>query len=255
MGLETGSFISALVSTNPVGATDPKSQGDDHIRFIKAKILETFPNVTGAVTATHAELNLVVGATQGLGTLSAQLVSISAQVSLKAPLASPTLTGTPTSPTYTATTVGGGIANISFVMTPYQLFSAYMSGNQTVTSSTWTKVNIDTKEFDPSSVFDAVTNHRFTPTIAGYYEINFQLQATINVANGLVASAVYKNGVIYKQGLNNDVPNSGNTGGSGGSIIVSMNGTTDYLELYGYVDGVGFVGGATYSWMMGRLIK
>lgn len=61
MGLETGSYISALVSTNPVGATDPKSQGDDHLRFIKAKILETFPNVTGAVTATHTELNLVSG--------------------------------------------------------------------------------------------------------------------------------------------------------------------------------------------------
>lgn len=78
MGLETGSFISALVSTNPVGATDPKSQGDDHIRFIKAKLLETFPNVTGAVTATHTELNLIAGATTGLATFSvsfAQLVA------------------------------------------------------------------------------------------------------------------------------------------------------------------------------------
>ncbi|MBF0171741.1 MAG: hypothetical protein HQK87_11780, partial [Nitrospinae bacterium] len=59
MGLETGSYISALVATNPVGATDPKSQGDDHLRFIKAKILETFPNITGAVTASHTELNLI----------------------------------------------------------------------------------------------------------------------------------------------------------------------------------------------------
>lgn len=76
MGLETGSYISALVATNPVGATDPKSQGDDHLRFIKAKLLETFPNITGAVTATHTELNLVAGATVGLATFSVSFAAL-----------------------------------------------------------------------------------------------------------------------------------------------------------------------------------
>ena len=42
MGLETGSFLSDLVVTNPVGATDPKSQGDDHLRLIKDLIKKTF---------------------------------------------------------------------------------------------------------------------------------------------------------------------------------------------------------------------
>lgn len=62
MALETGSYISALVSTNPTGS-DAKSSGDDHIRFIKAKLLETFPNVTGAVTASHTQLNFLNGGT------------------------------------------------------------------------------------------------------------------------------------------------------------------------------------------------
>lgn len=62
MGLETGSYISALVSTNPTGS-DAKSSGDDHIRFIKAKLLETFPNITGAVTASHTQLNFLNGGT------------------------------------------------------------------------------------------------------------------------------------------------------------------------------------------------
>jgi hypothetical protein len=57
MALETGTFISDLNSSNPVGATDPKSQGDDHIRLIKATILATFPSITGAVTLTHTEIN------------------------------------------------------------------------------------------------------------------------------------------------------------------------------------------------------
>lgn len=56
MGLEAFSFISQLVNTNPVGATDPKSQGDDHIRGIKTTLQNSFPNVSGAVTATHTQL-------------------------------------------------------------------------------------------------------------------------------------------------------------------------------------------------------
>lgn len=57
MGLESGSFPSDLVSSNPQGADD-KSQGDDHIRLIKNVIKTTFPNIDGAVTATQDELNL-----------------------------------------------------------------------------------------------------------------------------------------------------------------------------------------------------
>ena len=57
MGLETGTYISDLVVTNPVGASDAKSQGDDHLRLIKATLKNTFPNITGAMTLTHAQLN------------------------------------------------------------------------------------------------------------------------------------------------------------------------------------------------------
>lgn len=64
MPLEAGDgFISGLVSTNPVNATDQVAQGDDHIRLIKTALLGTFPNVTGAVTPTHVELNILDGVT------------------------------------------------------------------------------------------------------------------------------------------------------------------------------------------------
>ena len=57
MALEAGTYISDLVITNPVGATDPKGQGDDHIRLIKSVLKATFPNLTGAMTRTQAQLN------------------------------------------------------------------------------------------------------------------------------------------------------------------------------------------------------
>lgn len=56
MGLETGTYISDLNASNPASG-DAKSQGDDHIRLVKSTILATFPNVTGAVTKTHTQIN------------------------------------------------------------------------------------------------------------------------------------------------------------------------------------------------------
>jgi len=58
MSLETGTYISDLVASNPT-STDLKSQGDDHIRLVKSAVKATFPNVSGAVTATHTQINAV----------------------------------------------------------------------------------------------------------------------------------------------------------------------------------------------------
>lgn len=62
MALESATYINGLVSTNPTG-TDVRSQGDDHLRLLKSTIKSTFPNVTGAVTATQDELNIIDGVT------------------------------------------------------------------------------------------------------------------------------------------------------------------------------------------------
>jgi hypothetical protein len=62
VGLETGTYIDSLNAANPT-ATDPKSEGDDHLRLLKSTIKSTLPNVTGAVTATHTELNILDGVT------------------------------------------------------------------------------------------------------------------------------------------------------------------------------------------------
>ena len=62
MALESTTYIDGLVATNPTG-TDPRSQGDDHIRLVKSTIKATLPNLSGAVTSTHTELNLLDGVT------------------------------------------------------------------------------------------------------------------------------------------------------------------------------------------------
>jgi hypothetical protein len=52
MGLETGTYINSLVSTNPLGS-DERSKGDDHIRLVKATIKASFPDVDEAVVTIH----------------------------------------------------------------------------------------------------------------------------------------------------------------------------------------------------------
>src|SRR5512139_2343077 len=107
MGLETATYINGLVSTNPT-ATDNKSEGDDHIRLLKSTIQATFPSITGAVTATHTELNYVDGVTSAIQT----------QLDAKAPLASPTFTGNVAMPvTSTVDSISVGYRSIPKITT------------------------------------------------------------------------------------------------------------------------------------------
>lgn len=46
MSVETATYVGNLVSSNPVGASDLLSEGDDHIRLIKASLQATFPTAT-----------------------------------------------------------------------------------------------------------------------------------------------------------------------------------------------------------------
>lgn len=61
MAIESVTYISDFVATNPVGATDAGSTLGNHIRNMKTGIKATFPNVSGAVSPTHTQLNQVGG--------------------------------------------------------------------------------------------------------------------------------------------------------------------------------------------------
>ena len=67
MAIETFGFIDDLNAANPT-ATDNVSEGDDHLRGVKATLKSTFPNITGAINATETELNYVDGVTSSIQT-------------------------------------------------------------------------------------------------------------------------------------------------------------------------------------------
>jgi len=109
-------------------------------------------------------------------------------------------------------------------------FSAYGSTAQTVSNATFTKVTLDAEEFDTNSNF---ASSRWTPTTAGYYQINGQVNGAGTGTLSRTLATLYKNGAAYKYGVDGTISRSTV------SCVVYMNGTTDYLELYGLLVGTG----------------
>ena len=114
-------------------------------------------------------------------------------------------------------------------------FSAYRATtSQSFTPSTFVKVQLNAEFFDTDNCFDSTTNYRFTPTTAGKYQIN--LSAIISTAAaGRTIWAIYKNGTSFIR-LYDDTPTL-TAAQSSGAVMVEMNGSTDYLELYVYCAG------------------
>jgi hypothetical protein len=124
-------------------------------------------------------------------------------------------------------------------------FSAYANGSLAITGGVFTKIQINTKEFDTNSNYDNVTNYRFTPTVAGYYQVNGGIPGSASGA-GYFFATIYKNGARFKDGAN--FPISGTYGPTSiCSSLIYLNGSTDYVELYGVSQNNNTIGGVSVA--------
>jgi hypothetical protein len=133
-------------------------------------------------------------------------------------------------------------------------FSAYSSSNQTVGSAGNIKVTCNVEEFDTASCYDNVTNYRFTPNVAGYYQFSAGARAVFNSTSAEVALFLYKNGSSYK--ILQDIVHSGYARGAAGTCLVYANGTTDYFELYSFLSAAGTIeASATGTYFQAVLVR
>jgi hypothetical protein len=156
-------------------------------------------------------------------------VVISGDTSGAITLSAPAVSGTNTATLPAAT----GTVMVSGNM---PAFSAYRSTTQTFSSATWTKIQCQTEEFDTASAYDNATNYRFTPLVAGYYQVQVQVAFAFTGTSTTTGVAVYKNGSATKY---LQLPYVALTSGTmiSGSALIYCNGTTDYLEAYVYSNG------------------
>jgi hypothetical protein len=182
---------------------------------------------------------VIAGNTSGTITLDAPNVAGTTVLTL------PTANGTVLT---TANTFGAGTG---------PAFSAYMSANQTIPNATYTKLQINTETFDTNSNYDPTTNYRFTPTVAGYYQLNYSTNASSAASSTFAFAVLYKNGAsIALAALATNNTSTGTV--STGSFLVSMNGSSDYLEIYGYQNtggGLIFNNGANVTYFNGFLAR
>lgn len=106
-------------------------------------------------------------------------------------------------------------------------FSAYANASTSIPTAAITKVNFQVEDFDTAGNF---ASSRFTPTVAGYYQINASVQFTGSTTNPLCY--ITKNGTQVKCG-------SYSTGSFTGPVsvvsgLVYLNGSTDYVEVAAY---------------------
>lgn len=102
-------------------------------------------------------------------------------------------------------------------------------------SASETVISFTTEDIDTEGWHDNVTNNsRITPNIAGNYEV--AVTGVFAATTGQITStydAIYKNGALYSRSGNakQDAASALNTGTPGFSDIVSLNGTTDYVQM------------------------
>ena len=116
-------------------------------------------------------------------------------------------------------------------------FSATMSATQSVTASTYTQIVFNTEEFDTASCYNntgatvsGIPAYSFLPNVAGYYQVSSALYP--NSAVTAINCSIYKNNVAYK------VISVGSAGSSASTnILVYLNGSTDYISVFGLLVG------------------
>jgi hypothetical protein len=127
-------------------------------------------------------------------------------------------------------------------------FSYNQSSAQTLTTTTFTKLTFTTSEFDTTS--GMYSSSRFTPTVAGYYQVNSAV--SVAAAATQIILSVFKNGSEHKRSPNN----TGAQNSGGISCLVYLNGSTDYIEMYGYL-GVGqaLIAGAVFTYFQVGMVR
>lgn len=111
------------------------------------------------------------------------------------------------------------------------VFQARRQSSQTITTATDTAISWTAADIDTQGGWSGGAPTRFTPTVAGYYKVDFKVGVLSTAATFWVAAFLKKNGSDVSGSRRGAYRNWTSTNGvNSASMVVEMNGTTDYLE-------------------------
>lgn len=122
----------------------------------------------------------------------------------------------------------------------FYAFANVSPGFTNLGAGVWTKIGITQEQYDREGWYDAA-NSKFQPTVAGFYYITGDCSFGSNSTLPTTGIRAFLNGTPSFQTSIGDVPGSQySTNSNGSRAVVSgvteLNGTTDFIELYGYQD-------------------
>ena len=132
-------------------------------------------------------------------------------------------------------------------------FSASLVSGQTISNVTDTVVLYDTKAFDTATAYSTATG-RFTPQVAGYYQINVNIQLS-GSAITLASSVIRKNGLVLAFVGTSAFTFTSTPYRFSGSSLIYLNGSTDYVDTTAYISattGNNVVAGSVFSGILIR---
>ena len=110
--------------------------------------------------------------------------------------------------------------------------SVTLGANQSIPNNASTQLQFSTTTINEDGCFDTAT-YRYTPIIPGVYSITLSFLLRAVATQTLVRGEIWRNGTLYQTAeVTTHTPSSSSNVGGCGTVLVPMNGVTDYIELY-----------------------
>jgi len=120
-------------------------------------------------------------------------------------------------------------------------FQAFKAANQTISQSTYTKIEFDTEDYDTDSCYNntsgtvtlngiSTPSYSFAPNVAGKYLIGAAVNAMTSTDFDTLLVSIFKNGTQVNRVINS----SRHFDSAMTSFIVTANGTSDYFDIQCY---------------------
>lgn len=118
------------------------------------------------------------------------------------------------------------VGNSALKNTPY--FRVYRDGVQSLANNTRTTIQWNQETLDSGNYFDLST-YKYTPLVEGYYLFSCAIKLDTATDSSNFVMYIRKNGTeVLETSTNSEYYNS-----TFGTLLIHMNGTTDYVDVAG----------------------
>ena len=126
--------------------------------------------------------------------------------------------------TNSGTASGFGVSNV--------ITAVHRTSSQSITKNVITKLQFNGEDVDPEGWFDSSTNYRFQPDESGTYLVLAEGKVTGTSSEDVMDMYLYKNGAEVYNTEGDIVSPGSNYPQVSMSAYATLNGSSDYLEVY-----------------------